>query len=149
MRASATDASSRLRGGRSTVGATLPSFRFSEGLAGPGESTIVRLSRPFDLLEHLGIQDWLQASTSVVSNALAGLFVPKSSTADTDQYGRSMSDLLALSVDVCCHPLLATVIVTHLVTRPCAHARRHVDCRVKYHLHRTQTEKRMSHVILY
>jgi hypothetical protein len=48
-----------------------PTFRFSEGLASPGESTTDRLTRPYDVLAALGVQDQPHVSTAVVSRALA------------------------------------------------------------------------------
>jgi hypothetical protein len=45
--------------------------RFSGECPGPRESTADYLSRPDDLLRHLGVQDRLHVSTTVVSTALA------------------------------------------------------------------------------
>src|SRR5437660_11898573 len=54
-------------------------FRFSGECPGPRESTADHLSRPDDLLGHLGVQDRPHASTTVVSTALAtGLFIRRS-----------------------------------------------------------------------
>jgi hypothetical protein len=47
------------------------SFRFSGGFAGPGESITGWLTRPYDALALLGVQGLPQASTAVVSRALA------------------------------------------------------------------------------
>ena len=45
--------------------------RFSGERLGPRESTPVHLSRPDDLIGHLGVQDRLHVSATVVSTALA------------------------------------------------------------------------------
>ena len=43
------------------------------GLASPGMSTTGRLTRPYDVLALVGVQDWPQVSTAVVSKASARL----------------------------------------------------------------------------
>ena len=48
-----------------------PTFRFSEGLASPGVSTTGRLTRPYEVLAALEVQDQPHVSTAVVSTALA------------------------------------------------------------------------------
>jgi hypothetical protein len=61
-----------------------PTFRFSEGLAGPGRSTRVRPTGPDDVLAPFGVRDQPQISTVVVSKELtrstdeeqAGLTIP-------------------------------------------------------------------------
>ena len=49
----------------------LPTFRFSGGFAGPGESTTVQLTGPYDLLALVGVQGRPHVSRAVVSKALA------------------------------------------------------------------------------
>jgi hypothetical protein len=49
----------------------LPTFRFSEGFAGPGRSITGRLTGRTAALGPFGIQDRPHVSTAVVSNALA------------------------------------------------------------------------------
>jgi hypothetical protein len=53
------------------VGPCALSFRFSGGLAIPGESIADRLTRPYDVPAVLGVQDQPHVSTAVVSTALA------------------------------------------------------------------------------
>src|SRR5215831_11819236 len=48
-----------------------PTFRFSGGLASPGVSTTGRLTRPYDVLAPLEVQDHPPVSTAVVSKVLA------------------------------------------------------------------------------
>jgi hypothetical protein len=48
-----------------------PTFRFSGGFAGPGRSSTDCLTRPYDELGLLGVQDQPHVSTAVVSSALA------------------------------------------------------------------------------
>jgi hypothetical protein len=48
-----------------------PTFRFSEGLAGPGRSIRVRPTGPNKVLAPFGVQDQPEISTVVVSKALA------------------------------------------------------------------------------
>src|SRR6516162_9545259 len=48
-----------------------PTFRFSGGFASPGASTTGRLTRPYDALAPLEVQDHPHVSTAVVSKVLA------------------------------------------------------------------------------
>jgi hypothetical protein len=48
-----------------------PTFRFSEGMASPGESTADRLTRPYGALAPSEIHDHPPVSTAVVSKVLA------------------------------------------------------------------------------
>ena len=49
----------------------LPTFRFSGGCAGPGESVSVCLTGTYGLLGLLGVHGWSHASMTVVIKALA------------------------------------------------------------------------------
>jgi hypothetical protein len=49
----------------------LLTFRFSGGLAGPGQSTTVQLTGPYDVSVLVGVQDRPHVSGAVVSKALA------------------------------------------------------------------------------
>jgi len=49
----------------------LPTFRFSGGFAGLGQSTTVQLTGPYDALAPVGVQNRPHVSGTVVSKALA------------------------------------------------------------------------------
>jgi hypothetical protein len=63
----ASDSPLRQRSGRIDP----PTFRFSGGFASPGPSTTGRLTRPYDALAPLEVQDHPHVSTAVVSRVLA------------------------------------------------------------------------------